>query len=107
VTNSRYSDSYFNYREELMTLPPQNGIILGPGAAQGILSTAITHFNRAIYAGVYGLDLLKQRDNAVQDASDITQLCLQRLWSRQLYLDTCYRPIIIAKLRHLARQQCT
>ncbi|ETV92956.1 hypothetical protein H310_12953 [Aphanomyces invadans] len=80
-------------------------------AALHNLPSAVTCFGNAVFGGLYGVRGMQSTvQSAPRDLSSELHTAnavttLQRLWSRQLYLDACFRPIVAAKLRLLANEQ--
>ncbi|KAF0715171.1 Aste57867_3533 [Aphanomyces stellatus] len=115
----RKEDYFLHYREELRVIAP-GGAAPGRGTARNSstvsptnmtsaadpLPRCVSHYDAGIYAGVYNLGG-KFSDATVSPSTndDDADALLQTLWARQLYLEACFRPIVVAKLRLLAGQQ--
>ncbi|KAH9074480.1 hypothetical protein Ae201684P_022287 [Aphanomyces euteiches] len=103
-------DDYFlHYREELKDKPSTSTSPFSMHLTSGLgsVDTTVTSFGASIFAGVYNLGSkwkMNIQDSKPSNPVDEATL-LQQLWARQLYLDACFRPVVVAKLRLLAVQQ--
>ncbi|KDO25278.1 hypothetical protein SPRG_09108 [Saprolegnia parasitica CBS 223.65] len=102
----RPHDYFLHYKEELAPLarsksaPPIDAF-----AAVEYLPRSVTHYSRGVYAGVYGLGrrfAARKHHPTMLPPEELVPL----LFTRQQYLDACFRPIVVAKLRRLALDQC-
>ncbi|EQC27997.1 hypothetical protein, variant 1 [Saprolegnia diclina VS20] len=102
----RPHDYFLHYKEELTPLarskpaPPLDAF-----AAIECLPRSVTQYSRGVYAGVYGLGrrfAARKHHPTTMSPEELVPL----LFTRQQYLDACFRPIVVAKLRRLALDQC-
>ncbi|OQR84818.1 hypothetical protein ACHHYP_12778 [Achlya hypogyna] len=109
----RQHDYFLHYKEELANIPGgksppalNDAAIAVTRVKTGIdhLPKEVSQYGRGVFAGVYGLGR-RFAAHRCQPMSASTADLVPRLFARQQYIDACFRPIVMAKLRVLAANQ--